>query len=122
MQSRRRFLTTVGTSLATGALVAPRAIAAEPEPAKPKRLCVVTTLWTYGTHAWHMAERFLVGYPRQGKWHRPNFQVVSAYVDQRPKGDLSERRSKEFGFQVYSSVAEALRCGGDKLAVDAVLL
>ncbi|MCE9608361.1 MAG: hypothetical protein K8U03_26045 [Planctomycetia bacterium] len=89
---------------------------------KRKRLAVVTTLWTYGTHAWHMAERFLVGYPKNGKWHHPAIDVVSAYVDQRPKGDLSEGRGKEFGFRVYPTVAEALRCGGDTLAVDAVLL
>jgi hypothetical protein len=69
-----------------------------------------------------MAERFLHGYPREGKWHRPPLEVVSAYVDQQPSGDLSQRRSEEFGFKIYPTVAEALRCGGDKLAVDAVLL
>lgn len=120
LPSRRRFLGTVGAGLLTGSL--PSTSATTAEPAKRKRLCVVTTVWTYGTHAWHMAERFLVGIPRQGRWHRPGIDVVSAYVDQRPQGDLSERRAKEFGFEVYPSVAEALRCGGDKLAVDGVLL
>jgi hypothetical protein len=43
-------------------------------------------------------------------------------VDQTPEGDLSRQRSKEFGFKIYPSIAEALRCGGDKLAVDAVLV
>jgi hypothetical protein len=69
-----------------------------------------------------MAERFLVGYPRQGGWHRPPLDVVSAYVDQFPEGDLSRGRSEEFKFPIYPSVAEALRCGGDRLAVDAVLI
>ena len=49
-------------------------------------------------------------------------KVVSLYVDQKPEGDLSEARAKEFGFKVYPTIAEALRCGGDKLAVDAVLI
>jgi hypothetical protein len=89
---------------------------------QPKRLAVVTTLWNYRSHAWHMAERFLHGYPKEGKWHKPPFQVVSAYVDQQPEGDLSKRRAEEFGFKIYPTVAEALRHGGDKLAVDAVLL
>ena len=31
-------------------------------------------------------------------------------------------REKEFGVATYGTIAEALRCGGDKLAVDAVLL
>ena len=63
-----------------------------------------------------------MGYPINGKWHRPDMKIVSLYVDQKPEGDQSEARAKEFGFQVYPTIAEALRCGGDKLAVDAVLI
>ena len=48
--------------------------------------------------------------------------TVSAYVDQFPQSDLSRQRAKEFGFTIYPTIAEALRCGGGKLAVDAVLL
>ncbi len=44
------------------------------------------------------------------------------YVDQKPEGDLSGARAKEFGFEVYPTIAEALRCGGKQLAVDAVLI
>ena len=85
-------------------------------------MAVVTTLWNYRSHAWHMAERFLAGYPLNGRWHRPPIDVVAAYVDQRPEKDLSGDRAREFGFKIYPTIAEALRCGGDKLAVDAVLL
>ena len=49
-------------------------------------------------------------------------KVVSLYVDQKPEGDQSAARAKEFGFQVYPTIAETLRCGGSKLAVDAVLI
>ena len=87
-----------------------------------KRMAVVTTEWRFHCHAWHMAERFLVGYPVNGQWHTPDLEVVSAYVDQFPENDLSRQRSEEFGFPIYESVADALRCGGDQLAVDAVLL
>jgi hypothetical protein len=97
------------------------AASATAQQAPRKRLAVVTTLWNYRSHAWHMAERFLHGYPKEGKWHRPPLEVVSAYVDQTPSGDLSKRRSEEFGFKIYPTVAEALRCGTGKLAVDCVL-
>lgn len=118
MLSRRRFLGTVAAGFAGGTLLS----AAEP-PANPrKKLAVVTTLWNYRSHAWHMAERFLHGYPVRGKWHRPDFKVVAAYVDQKPEGDLSRDRSEEFGFRIYPTIAETLRDGGDKLAVDAVLI
>ena len=88
----------------------------------PKRIAVITTVYRYLTHAQHEADRFLVGYPHKGRWHRPDMKIVSLYVDQKPEGDLSEARAREFGFKVYPSVAEALRCGGDKLAVDAILI
>jgi hypothetical protein len=114
MLTRRTFLGTAGATLLT-----PHIRAAE--PAK-KKLAVVTNIWTDRSHAWHMAERFLHGYPVEGKWHHPPIEVVSVYVDQTPDDDLSRGRAKEFGFKIYPSVAEALRCGGDKLAVDAVLV
>ncbi|WP_254508599.1 hypothetical protein [Anatilimnocola floriformis] len=87
-----------------------------------KKLAVVTTVWRNRSHAWHMAERFLVGYPKEGKWHRPPLDVVAAYVDQRPDGDLSKKRSEEFKFPLYPTIAETLRCGGKEMAVDAVLI
>jgi hypothetical protein len=96
--------------------------AAQPARGPRKRLAVITTEWRYHSHAWHMAERFLVGYPRNGRWHRPPLEVVAAYVDQTPPNDLSRKRSDEFGFRIFPTIAEALRCGGDTLAADAVLV
>ena len=87
-----------------------------------KRIAVVTTIYKYLSHAQHMADRFLVGYPHEGRWHKPDMQIVSLYVDQKPTGDQSQARATEFGFKVYPTIAEALRCGTAKLAVDAVLI
>ncbi len=87
-----------------------------------KRIAVVGSIYRYLSHVQHIADRFLVGYPSGGVWHRPDMKVVSLYIDQKPEGDLSEKRASEFGFKVYPSIAEALRCGGNSLAVDAVLL
>ena len=122
LHSRRTFVESLAAGFIAAPFCASESLAVSPKDQPRKRLAVVTTLWTYGTHAWHMAERFLVGYPKFGKWHRPPFDVVSAYVDQRPKGDLSASRAEEFGFKVYTTVAEAIRAGGDKLGVDGVLL
>ena len=87
-----------------------------------KRIAVITTIYRYLSHAQHFADRFLVGYPRQGRWHRPDMKIASLYVAQRPEGEQGQDRAREFGFAVYPTIAEALRCGGDELAVDAVLL
>ena len=94
----------------------------EPTQPAPKRIAIITTVWTYLSHAQHMGDRFLVGYPRNGSWHKPPLKVVSLYVDQRPEGDLSRQRAAQHGFKIYPSIAEALRCGGDKLAVDGVVI
>lgn len=87
-----------------------------------QRIAIVTTVWKYLSHAQHIGDRFLVGYPKEGRWYKPDMQVVSLYVDQHPPGDQSRERAKEFGFEVYPTIAGALCCGGDKLAVDAVLI
>jgi hypothetical protein len=124
MTTRRDFLGTAGACLTANSLACgddsppPRA----DNNTRRKKLAVITTVWRYRSHAWHMAERFLVGYPFRGKWHHPPFEVVSAYVDQTPRDDLSRQRSKEFGFPIYKTIAEALRCGGKRMAVDAVLI
>ena len=88
----------------------------------PKRIAVIATIYSYLKHAQHFADRFFVGYPYGGRWHRPDCQLVSLYVDQKSAGDQSEDRAREFGGQVYPTIAEALRCGGGELACDAVLI
>ena len=105
MLTRRTFLGAVGTGIVCASL----AHAAEPSVGRRKRLAVITTEWRYHSHAWHMGERFLVGYPHNGRWHQPPFEVVSAYVDQFPDGDLSRGRAREFGFKIYPTITEALR-------------
>ena len=86
------------------------------------RLAVVTDVYTYESHGLQIADRFLIGYPREGRWHRPDMRVVSLYAAQKQAGDLSAQRAAEFGFRLYPTIAETLRCGGEKLAVDAVLM
>src|ERR1043166_6091052 len=107
--TRRGFL---GTAL-TGPMLA---------QGQPKRIAIIATVYKYLSHAQHIGDRFLIGYPFGGEWHKPNVRVASLYVDQKPPDDLSENRAREFGFRVYPTIAEALCCGGSKLAVDAVLI
>jgi|TARA_B100001750_G_scaffold233021_1_gene232738 hypothetical protein len=116
MITRRTFMGTLGaaTVQATRPVIA--------GPVVPKKIAIVTTIWTYLSHAQHMGDRFLVGYPRNGRWHRPSLEVVSLYVDQKPEGDLSNQRAREHGFTIYPTIAEALRCGGEELAVDGVVI
>ncbi len=115
--NRRTFLSTLSSATLVG--VVHPVLAAAP---RPKRIAIITTVWTYLSHAQHMGDRFLVGYPRHGRWKKPPLEVVSVYVDQKPAGDLSRQRAADHGFNIYPTIAETLRCGGSKLAVDAVVI
>ena len=138
MLTRRRFLEY--TAL-TPAVLAYRPLLASSMAQKASkgriRLAVLGTSYHYGSAMQMLADRFFVGYPYEGDWHMPDVQIVSMYLDARPhggegvhgvvhvvpedRGDLSEGRAKEFGFRICNNIQEALRCGGTKLAVDAVL-
>src|SRR5579875_1413951 len=72
------------------------ALASLATPAKadqPLRIAMITTVYRYLSHGQHIGDRFLVGYPLNGAWHKPNVKMVSLYVDQRPEGDLSQARA-----------------------------
>jgi hypothetical protein len=133
-ETRRDFLEMAAATALAGSLVRP-VVASEGKPRK--RIAILTTLWAYLRHGQHIGDRFLVGYPWEGEWHRPEVEVVSAHVAQAPtaadmqsreaeygfpQGDLAPDRARQFGFGLYSTIAGALRCGGDSLAVDGVVI
>ena len=119
---RRHFLNVLGVTGATCWLAPTGVLNAANLETPRKRIAVVTTVWKERSHSWHMAERFMHGYPRGGAWHHPAIDVVSAYVDQVGDDDLSRDRAERYGFQIFPSIAEALRNGGEQLAVDGVLV
>ncbi len=89
---------------------------------RPRIAAVVTEYRKY-SHAEHIVDRFLYGYSWNGRHHRPEMDVVSLYVDQRPTGDLSRSRAGEFpSMKIVPTVGDALTLGTGKLAVDGVLL
>ncbi|HZT82250.1 MAG TPA: hypothetical protein VFA26_18630, partial [Gemmataceae bacterium] len=95
-----------------------------PRPGKDGRkpIAVLATVYRPLSHAYHIAGRFVLGYTRDGKFHVPGHYVHSLYVDQRPDNDLSRELGRDHGVRVCRTVAEALTGGGDKLAVEGVLL
>jgi hypothetical protein len=144
MLTRRRFL---GYSALTPAIIAYRPLLGSApaqvtrDASRPAvRLAVLGNTFHLGSSLQTITDRFLVGYPWEGDWYVPNVQVVSIYIEPKPAPEvgpaygpgrvaphpaehdvLVEGRANEFNFRVYRNIPEALRCGGDKLAVDAVL-
>src|SRR5580765_1877514 len=114
--SRRKFLAQTALSL-SGGLSATAALAADQAPpdafrARPPRpaltgrkpIAVVCTVYRPLSHTYHIAGRFLHGYPREGRLHVPAHYVRSLYVDQTPDNDLSREVGRDFGVRVTRSV------------------
>lgn len=66
--------------------------------------------------------RLLEGYRLDHEYHRPRLEVASFYVDQFPVNDMAREQAAEYGVAIYPTIAEALRLGGSKLAVDGVAI
>jgi hypothetical protein len=98
------------------------ALAAAAQSNSPKRIAILADSYAPHTSAQQMVDRILVGYPYAGEWRRPNWKVAGLWVKQKPAGELSADRAREFGFPVFPGIAETLRAGGSTLAVDAVLI
>jgi hypothetical protein len=90
-------------------------------PARPK-VAAVTTVWRKDSHADVIIPKLIAGYDLDGEPVTPSVEVASLYVDQFPENDLSRRWAARFGIPIAGSVREALTLGGDRLAVDAVLI
>lgn len=85
-------------------------------------MAVISSVWWYLSHTYHIAGRFLDGYMVGNEYHFPEFGVASAFVDQVKANDLSRDIAKEHGFRLSDTIEDALTLGTGKLAVDGVLL
>ena len=126
---RRSFITSVGaaTLVGAGALTArgpfARSAAAAPLSAtqRPKVAFLGTVVFTH-SHAQHFLDRHTLGYTWNGGWQQPRIQVESVFIDQFPEGDLARDRVRRHGLRLYPTIEEALTLGGEKLAVDGVII
>lgn len=97
----------------------PQAIAADaPRP----KVAAIYTEFRLRSHAHHFLTSLMGKYLFRGEWRDPGVDVVSFYADQFPDGDMTREASEKYKVPIYKTIAEALCLGGDKLAVDAVLL
>lgn len=127
-RSRREFLRQTAALLGAGAFhqLAGQEIPFRTRPprldtANRKPLAVLTTVYRPMSHSYHIAGRFIFGYPLQGKFHVPEHYVHTMYVDQFRANDLARELAKEHNIRLCRSIDEALTLGTGKLVVDGVL-
>lgn len=92
-------------------------------PTKRLKLAGVVTVYRKYSHGQHVIDRFLEGYGWNGEYHKPNFDLVSLYVDQRGDDDITQDRvDRHHGMRLCSSIEEAMTLGTGTLAVDGVVV
>src|SRR5439155_16562478 len=132
--SRRKFLAQAAAlTLASGVPASaqspeggsPTAFRARPPiPGRENRrpIATLTTVYRPMSHAYHIAGRFIRGYPRDSRFHVPKHYVRSLYVDQKPDNDLSYEEAQVYDVRLTKSISDALTEGSNKVAVEGVLL
>jgi len=106
--NRRKFLATAALPLAAAG--------------EPKKIAAIITEYRPGSHADVVIGKYLEGYRQDERPPYPRSKIASMFTEQIPKADMSRERAKKFGVPVYRTVSEALTLGGEKLAVDGVIL
>ncbi len=93
-----------------------------PAAARRPRVAAVITEYRRNSHADVIVTRLLEGYEYYGERRAPAVEVVSMYTDQVPANDMSRDMAARHRVRIFPTVREALAAGGDRMAVDGVVL
>ncbi len=110
--NRRTFLATSASS----------ALAMNQVSSPPKKIAAIITEYRPLSHADVIVGKYLEGFNQDERPPYPHSKIVSMFTEQVPKQDISRDRAKKFHVPIFRTAADALTMGGDKLAVDGVLL
>jgi hypothetical protein len=87
-----------------------------------KQIAAILTEYRPYSHADVIVGKFLKGFPTDEGLLPARVKIASMYVDQFADNDLSRQMSSQFDVPIYGSINQALTLGGDRLAVDGVLI
>ncbi len=120
---RRDFLRSVGLGAIATGICGKTIDALGHEWRATPRVAAIITEYRGHSHADVILGRFLQGYLLSTEeTFGPRTRVVSMYVDQVPKGDLSQGMASQYGVKTTSSIQSALTLDSDQLQVDGVLI
>ena len=90
--------------------------------AAPKKIAAIITEYWLGSHADVVVGKYLEGYNQDDRPPYPRSKIVSMFTEHVPARDMSRERAKKYHVPIFRTVRDALTLGGDRLAVDGVLL
>lgn len=99
----------------------------DPRPAKKtgetkRKVAAIVTTYFPNSHAGVLVDKFIRGFPTDEGLIPPRTEIASLYIDQIHAHDIGRQTAHAYGIPIYESIRATLTLGGDKLAVDAVLL
>ena len=86
------------------------------------RIAFLGTVVFQHSHAQHFLDRFAMGQSWRGQLEAPRLDVAGIFLDQVRDDDLGKARIKKYGLASYPTIEETLTLGGEKLAVDGVVI
>jgi hypothetical protein len=89
---------------------------------QPKKIAAIITEYWLGSHADVVVGKYLEGYNQDDRPPYPRSKIASIFTEHVPANDMSRERAKKYKVPIFRTVHDALCLGGDKLAVDGVLL
>ena len=88
----------------------------------PKRIAAAITEYRPNSHADVIVGKYLEGFNQDQRPPYPRSKIVSMFTEQVPKTDMSRGLARKHNVPIFRTVQEALTLGGERLAVDGVLL
>ena len=85
-------------------------------------VAAIITEYRPRSHADVIVGKLLDGYLLDGTPTNPRVRIASMYVDQYPEKDMARDLAAKHGVPIFATIREALTLGGDRLAVEGVLL
>lgn len=123
--SRRKFLASAaGLSLAGNLSSTASTIHTRPAPPRPdgrEPIAVLGTVYRPLSCMYHLAGRFLHGWPDADGLHIPAQYVSTLWVEQSPENDVSRTLAREFHFRKTRTIHEAL-INSNRLGVRGVMI
>jgi hypothetical protein len=108
--------------LAKGVLAAVPASRSGAQPMKRPRIAAIVTQYFENSHADVIVTKFLEGCRILDTDFRPQTEIASLYMDQVSERDVGREIAARHNVPIYPTIEKALTLGGERLAVDGVLL
>ncbi|MBP1993202.1 hypothetical protein [Paenibacillus eucommiae] len=89
---------------------------------RKKRVAVIITEYWEDSHADVFITKMIKGFSVNGVKYESTLEIAAMYVDLFQETDLSRDLAVQYGIPMFSTVEQALKCGGDTFNLDGIVI